>query len=139
MKSLTPATAPRLHLLLSATLIAATAVFGTSTLGGPGLAAAAPEWDIGIYDQCVGQADNDFINGKISKAVYDERVRKCCADSGGILKPGAPAGSQCVAPPKNPVNAPGRVVPTGIPVQTFTPDPATAPAGSVTQTFTPTP
>lgn len=131
-------TAPtRWRHLVSAALLAATAVLGVNAIGDPTTASAEPrEWDIGEYDKCVGKADTDYFNGKISSAIHDERVRICCSDSGGVWKAGLPLDDACTAPP---ANAPGRTVPPGLPTQTLTPAPATAPPGDITQTFTPAP
>ena len=130
-----PIPAPvRKFVLASVVVVAAT--LSASAVVDPATAYAAPEWDIGAYDKCVGQADSDWLDGKISKAVHEERVRNCCPDTGGVSKPGVPLYDACVAPP---ANVPGRTIPPGVPKLTLTPAPVAPPLGDITQTFTPAP
>ena len=124
----------RLRLLLPAALIAATAALGGSAIGDPATACAAPkEWDIDSYDRCFEDAYADFLDNRISKARYQERVQNCCTDSGGQWKPGAGfpgnnEGGDCFAPPLNPAQAPGSRIPPGVDIQTATPVPPPEPA-----------
>ncbi len=132
MTRLTPTIARRWRQALPAALIAATAVLGATAFGGPGVAGAAPEWDIGEYDKCVAQADTDLINGKISGAVHEERVRNCCPETGGVSIPGVPAYAACRAP----AAAQGRTVPPGLPNITQTLEPAAPAPRTTPPTFT---
>jgi hypothetical protein len=119
-----------------ASVVAAAATLSASAVVDPATAYAAPEWDIGAYDKCVGQADLDYLDGKISKAVHEERIRNCCPDTGGVSKPGVPLYDACGAPP---ASAPGRTVRPGVITQTLTPAPVAPPLGDITQTFSPAP
>lgn len=90
MKTTTSSAANRLRMrrILPATLIATSAALGGMALGYPAIASAAPEWDIGKYDDCIAEGDGS--------AGAD---RLCCEYSGGVWiprKPGTPG--KCTAP-----------------------------------------
>lgn len=123
----------RVSQCLAATALMAGLALGASAFGDPGVAEAAPEWDIGAYDKCVGQADLDLIDGKISPAVHEERIRNCCADTGGISIPGVPAADACRAPA---ANAPARTIPPGLSNITQTLEPAAPAPASTRPTIT---
>lgn len=123
MTNLSPTISRRLRRSLPAALIAAGAMLGTSALGDPGIAGAAPEWDIGEYDECMA---GDILRGKTEEA-------HCCDMSGGVWNADA---QKCVAPPRD---AQVRTILDGLPKQTLTPTLATAAPGVITQRFTPAP
>jgi hypothetical protein len=96
------------RLTLFATAVALTA---GPLVSGP-LASAAPrEWDIGSYDSCMAKANDDWFDGRITGDRYDEEVRLCCSNSGGVWKAGAGDGvsGKCVAPPKDAAGNIGRI------------------------------
>jgi hypothetical protein len=117
----------------TALIVGLAAVFAFSL---PATSSAAPrEWDIEAFDKCIEKAGDDYINDRISAEVYQERVRNCCPDSGGISIAGAPAAIACRAPG---YKSGSDVVLPGAPVQTFQPaPPPLRDPGSVTQTLAP--
>lgn len=101
-----------LRQLLPAALLAATAAFGLSAVGTLATASAAPtEWDIGLYDDCMGLNPSGDPSEKIAWA------RKCCLDSGGVWND---AMGKCQSPPKDAVASGTRATPKA-PVQVFEP------------------
>jgi hypothetical protein len=129
MTTLAPTIARRLRRLLPAALIAATAVLGTTAFGDPGIAGAAPEFDVAAYDDCLTKADLLFLSGAIDTKAHDAMYRGCCIGSGGVVVRSV----ECASPP---ANAPGRTIPPGLPNITQTLEP-TAPVPATTlPTFT---
>jgi hypothetical protein len=116
--------------VVPAALLAAAVALGGSAIGDPAVADAAPEWDIGAYDQCITKADLLYLEGAIDAATRDGMYRGCCTGSGGVVKNDV----ECKA-----ANAPGRTVPPGVITQTLTPAPVAPPLGDITQAFTPAP
>ena len=115
---------------------ASAAVFLATTVAlvTPATATAAPEWDIGAYDRCMDIVKEMYGKGKIAQDSLGDAFRECCERTGGVFSPNGNDYAQCHAPP-----AQGRVGPSDLPTQTFTPDPVIAPPGAITQTFSPAP
>jgi hypothetical protein len=135
MTSIVRTAAVRWRRLVPAALLAAGAILGGSAVGDLAVAGAAPEWDIGRYDECLDQWYGYWQRGEVTAAQYQAGIELCCINSGGVWKKTGTQGS-CQSPP---ANAAGRTVPPGVIAQTLTPAPATAPPGDITQTLTPAP
>lgn len=117
----------RSHITTVAAAFAVVAALGTATN-----ASAAPEWDIGAYDQCW----NSGIGRGFSQEEFDEHVHHCCVNSGGEWNA---ALQKCQAPPAEEAKI-GPRLPTNITTATFdpVPPPVVRNPGTI-QTFTPVP
>ena len=122
-----------LRRLVPATLIAAAATLGGSAVGDPAVACVAPilnESGISGNTTCAYSKGTQAAMRRISLSC----TRKCCLGSGGVWN-----GTECVAPPATPAQAPGRL-PPGIDIQTATPVPADpGPAAPPPVVITPAP
>jgi hypothetical protein len=93
---------------------------------------AAPEWDIGAYDQCW----NSGIGRGFTQEEFDEHVHHCCVNSGGEWNA---ALQKCQAPPAEEAGI-GPRIPSDIATATFEPVPPPAVRNPATvHTFTPAP
>ena len=79
----------QLRLLLPAALLAATAIFGGSTVADPAAAVAAPVNDFNedSFEACARGADEGYLDGKLTDSQWDDLLESCCLDSGGFWTP----------------------------------------------------
>jgi hypothetical protein len=90
----------RLHRLMPAVILAATATLGS--LGYPAIAGAEPVWDIDQYDKCIEDM-YDYKNDNLTTV-----AKFCCALSGGVWGPASDGGGPtCTAPALNPESPQG--------------------------------
>lgn len=82
--------------ICTATLaVAAVAV----ALASPVASAEPREWDIGVYDQCVGSFDGNPATSAADYKRWVDHMKMCCDKSGGIYKYSGSGG--CESPPKD--------------------------------------
>lgn len=81
----------RLPRVALAAPLAATAILAGSAFGDPATASAAPEWDIGAYDNCMGAGVVQGLEGEN----WDEHNNACCQKAGGDWNAGL---KKCQAP-----------------------------------------
>ena len=91
MTSITPTVFRLLRVALAAPLAAA-AILSGSAFGNPATASAAPEWDIGAYDNCMDAGAAQGLKGQD----WDNHNKACCEKTGGDWNAGA---KKCQAPP----------------------------------------
>lgn len=91
MTSITLTVFRLLRVALAAPLAAA-AILGGSAFGNPATARAAPEWDIGAYDNCMDAGAAQGLKGQD----WDNHNKACCEKTGGDWNVGA---KKCQAPP----------------------------------------
>jgi hypothetical protein len=72
-------TAFRLLRVALAAPLAAAAILGGSAFGDPATACAAPEWDIGAYDNCMDAGVTQGLQGE----AWDKHNKACCEKTGG--------------------------------------------------------
>jgi hypothetical protein len=121
----------------SLTATAAAFVASAIALSFPATASAVPEWDIGMYDQCVGSFDGDPLDSPAEHQRWSDHMKDCCEKTGGIFKYAGAGG--CVAPPAEQTH---KTVQGTAPVKVFEPaSPWTTrvPGGVVLQPLTPAP
>lgn len=103
-----------------ATLVAAGAIaaaaFGTTTFGHSGTAAAEPNWDIEVYDNCL---DLNNLGLNETQQHLEDTARMCCAQSGGWWNQ---AQVKCEAPPAN-LQSARPLPPGGVPTAVLAPPP----------------
>lgn len=118
----------RVH--IPAALIAAACAFGGGTIGSTAIASAAPEWDIGLYDDCMKGVNKPDPSEQLAW------TRKCCLDSGGVWNDSL---GKCQSPPAQPAQRPGVAPRPGVITQTLEPmaPPVLRNPGVVTEAFEP--
>jgi hypothetical protein len=109
--------------------IAALAIAAAAgAIASPVASAEPKEWDIGVYDQCVGSFDGNPATSAADFKRWEDHMKMCCDKSGGVYKYSGNGG--CESPPKDQPQE--WRPPGGLPTQTLQPV-VGLPPGAITQ------